>query len=58
MKRIIDYDWSISYSLRLTTPIVDGTKSIAWHDNLNAQSFNMTVALWANQKFVPNCKNQ
>jgi len=45
MKRIIDYDWSISYSLRLTTPIVDGTKSIAWHDNLNAQSFNMTVAL-------------
>jgi len=23
LKRIIDYDWSISYGLRLTTPIVD-----------------------------------
>jgi len=43
LKRIIDYDWSISYGLRLTTSIVDrGLVSVA--------------VFSTNQKFAPNVR--
>jgi len=43
LKRIIDYDWSISYGLKLTTAIVDWSLDQEEYTNSSEHLFNHCI---------------